>query len=60
MSKEAQKTFSSVEDIPDDYLVRKGKIPVEFQPDSLDQYFEPLEEFPKQYIPPGVEIRAGD
>ena len=27
---------------------------------ALDHWFEPLEEDPKQYIPPGVEIRAGD
>ena len=27
---------------------------------ALDQWFEPLEEDPKQNIPPGVDIRAGD
>ena len=27
---------------------------------ALDHWFEPLEEYPKQYVPPGVEIRAGD
>ena len=27
---------------------------------ALDQWFEPLEEDPKQYIPPGVDIRARD
>ena len=26
----------------------------------LDDWFEPQEEFPKQYKPPGVEIRRGD
>ena len=67
MSKEAKRQFSSVEDIPDHYLVRKGSIPREFQPDSLDKYFEPkevaldhcfepLEEDPNQYIPPGWKL----
>ena len=27
---------------------------------ALDRYFELQEEFPKQYKPPGVEIRKGD
>ena len=27
---------------------------------ALDHYFELQEEFPKQYKPPGVEIRKGD
>ena len=43
MSKEAKKTFSSVEEIPDHYLVRKGSIPFEFQPNRLEEYFEPRE-----------------
>ena len=71
--------FSCVDDIPDYYLVAKGHIPREFQPDRLEDYFEPMElglekeeikkldrcfeplqEFPKEYIPPGVEVRSGD
>ena len=27
---------------------------------ALDHYFEPQEEHPKEYKPPGVEIRKGD
>ena len=26
----------------------------------LDHWFEPLEEYPRKYMPPGVEIRRGD
>ena len=27
---------------------------------ELDRCFEPLKEFPKEHIPPGVEVRPGD
>ena len=45
MSKEVEKTLSSVEEIPEDsldQLIREG---------ALDHCFEPREEFPKLYKP---------